>query len=78
MAEWEKAIADVKLEPGHWQAPDPRISGHKWQAINEQSEMRVHTTNGRLVKLKFFKGSIVQILSKKIRYNPTDVIEGTL
>ncbi|MEO9277148.1 MAG: hypothetical protein ABI340_05150 [Nitrososphaera sp.] len=74
----EKDITDVKLEHDHWKAADPRISGHKWEAINEPSEMRVHTIDGKLVKLKFFKGSIVQIISKKITYNAIDVAEGTL
>ena len=78
MVEWEKDVSDVKLEHDHWKAPDPLVGGHKWQAIKEQSEMRVHTTDGRLVKLKFFKGSIVQIISKKITYNPNDIEEGTL
>ena len=78
MVELEKVVADIRLVHDHWKAPDPRISGHKWQAINEPSEMRVHTTDGKLVKLKFFKGSIVQIISKKLTYNPTDLAEGML
>jgi len=78
MVEWEKDVSDVKLNHDHWKAPDPRISGHKWQAIKEPAEMRVHTTDGRLVKMKFFKGSIVQIIPKKLTYNPTDVMDGTL